>query len=198
MSTAPTPSSSKVRSARSPDIAMSDHSEFLDYAEKESAQTLNDLRAAFNTHFERAIKVLTLLTGGAGAVAAYTVNNWQAFDRSGRWSLLVLGVGWSFAAIMLSAWGMRSRNMGSGPALMEMAKIYGEHAGSPAEPQRSKVAERALLRLRRADLNRRHLQIEEYARAVGEQTEDLRNAVIFAALMPALALACWTISGLLA
>ena len=177
---------------------MSDHSEFLDYAEKESAQTLNDLRAAFNTHFERAIKVLTLLTGGAGAVAAYTVNNWQAFDRSGRWSLLVLGVGWSFAAIMLSAWGMRSRNMGSGPALMEMAKIYGEHAGSPAEPQRSKVAERALLRLRRADLNRRHLQIEEYARAVGEQTEDLRNAVIFAALMPALALACWTISGLLA
>lgn len=177
---------------------MSDHSEFLDYAEKESAQTLNDLRAAFNTHFERATKVLTLLTGGAGAVAAYTVNNWQAFDRSGRWSLLVLGVGWSFAAIMLAAWGMRSRNMGSGPALMEMAKIYSEHAGSPAEPQRAKIAARALLRLRRADLNRRHLQIEEYARAVGEQTEDLRNAVIFAALMPALALACWMITGLVA
>lgn len=171
--------------------AMSDHSEFLDYAENESRKTLDELRAAFNAHFERASKVLTLLTGGAGAVAAYTLNNWQTLGVPGQRALLVLGVGWSFTAIILSTWGMRSRSMGSGPVLTEMTKIYSEQAGNPAQPQNAEIAERALLRLRRAELNRRHLQIAEYARAVGEQTDDLRTAVVFAALMPALALAWW-------
>ena len=52
-----------------PEAAMSEHEKFLAYAEEESRKTLDDLRAAFNAHFERALKVLTLLTGGAGAVA---------------------------------------------------------------------------------------------------------------------------------
>lgn len=172
---------------------MSEHSEFLDYAERESARTLDDLRAAFNTHFERATKVLTLLVGGAGAVAAYAMNNWQQLGRAEQGPLLVLCVGWSVAAIILSIWGMRVRSMGSGPALTEMAKIYAEHAGDPAQPQHADIAESALLRLRRAELNRRHLQIECYAKAVSEQTEDLRVAVVIAAAMPGLALFWWAV-----
>lgn len=174
--------------------AMSGHSEFLDYAERESARTLDDLRAAFNTHFDRAAKVLTLLTGGAGAVAAYSMNNWQTLGQPGRMCLLIIGVGWSVAAINLAIWGMRSHSVSSGCALVEMAQIYTERAGNPAQPQRAEIAESALLTLRRAELNRRHLQIEEYAKAVGRQTESMRAAVILAALMPALAFAWWTIS----
>ncbi len=81
---------------------MSEHGEFLDYAERESRRTLDDLRAAFNAHFERALKVLTLLTGGAGAVLAYAFNHWPGLGLPARAALLVLALGWGVAAVHLA------------------------------------------------------------------------------------------------
>ena len=48
--------------------------------------------------------------------------------------------------------------------------------------------------VRRAELNRRHLQTEAYARAVSEQTTDLRRAVVLSALSPALAISVWAVA----
>ena len=174
--------------------AVSNHVEFLDYADKESRRTLDDLRTAFNAHFERALKVLTLLTGGAGAVVAYTVNNWAQLNPAAQWALLSLALGWSAIAAYLAIWGMRSRQLGSGPKLIAMAAIYTQHAGSATEERPAAAAENALLSVRRAELNRLHLQIQAYAKAVGQQTSDLRLAVVLAALSPALAIATWALA----
>ena len=177
-----------------PEAAMSEHEKFLAYAEEESRKTLDDLRAAFNAHFERALKVLTLLTGGAGAVAAYTVNHWTNIEQPAQWALLVLALGWSGIAAYLATWGMRSRRLGSGPVLTAMTKIYAERAGSMEQPQRADEAAHALRMVRRAELNCRHLQTEAYARAVSEQTTDLRRAVVLSALSPALAISVWAVA----
>jgi len=177
-----------------PAPATSDHEEFLAFAEGESRRTLDDLRAAFAGHFERALKVLTLLTGGAGAVAAYTVNHWSTLDRPAQGALLVLALGWSGIAAYLATWGMRSRSLGSGPVLVAVANVYAQHAGSIEQPQRADKAAHAMRKVRRAELNRRHLQTEAYAQAISEQTIDLRRAVVMAALSPAVAIAVWALS----
>lgn len=180
-----------VDPVEAPKPALSEHKEFLDYAERESRRTLDDLRSAFNGHFERAIKVLTLLIGGAGAVAAYSINNWGRLDTSSQWALLVLVVGWSSVAIYLATYGMRSRRIGAGPMVTALAGTYMQHAGSPMQPQSAETAASALRIVRMAELNREHLQIQAYARAVTSQTRDLRLAVGLAALSPALALGLW-------
>lgn len=181
-----------AKPAEVPKPALSEHKEFLDYAERESRRTLDDLRSAFNGHFERAIKVLTLLIGGAGAVAAYTINNWDRLDAPGQWALLVLVTGWSGVAIYLATYGMRSRRIGAGPMVTAIAGTYMEHAGSPMQPQSKETAASALQIVRMAELNREHLQIQAYAHAVTSQTKDVRLAVGLAALSPALALGLWT------
>ena len=134
------------------------------------------------------------MTGGAGAVAAYTVNHWTNIEQPAQWALLVLALGWSGIAAYLATWGMRSRRLGSGPVLTAMTKIYAERAGSMEQPQRADEAAHALRMVRRAELNRRHLQTEAYARAVSEQTTDLRRAVVLSALSPALAISVWAVA----
>jgi len=180
-----------AKPAEVPKPALSEHKEFLDYAERESRRTLDDLRSAFNGHFERAIKVLTLLIGGAGAVAAYTINNWDRLDTPGQWALLVLVTGWSGVAIYLATYGMRSRNIGAGPIVTALANSYMEHAGNPMQSQTAEVAASALRIVRMAELNREHLQTQAYAQAVTSQTKDLRLAVALASVSPMLALATW-------
>ena len=108
--------------------------------------------------------------------------------------MLVLALGWSGIAAYLATWGMRSRRLGSGPVLTAMTKIYAERAGSMEQPQRADEAAHALRMVRRAELNRRHLQTEAYARAVSEQTTDLRRAVVLSALSPALAISVWAVA----
>ena len=81
-----------------------------------------------------------------------------------------------------------------GPVLTAMTKIYAERAGSMEQPQRADEAAHALRMVRRAELNRRHLQTEAYARAVSEQTTDLRRAVVLSALSPALAISVWAVA----
>ncbi|RZJ62924.1 MAG: hypothetical protein EON49_00515 [Acidovorax sp.] len=173
---------------------MSEHEEFLAYAEEESRRTLADLSAAFASHFERALKVLTLLIGGAGAVAAYTVNNWSSLERPALWALLVLALGWSAIAAYLATWGMRSRLVSSGPDLVGMTNIYLQQAGSMQASTRADEAAQAMRKVRKSEINRRHQQTVAYATAVSEQTTDLRRAVVLAALSPALAIALWAVA----
>ncbi len=173
---------------------MSEHGEFLDYAERESRRTLDYLRAAFNAHFERALKVLTLLTGGAGAVLAYAFNHWPGLGLPARAALLVLALGWGVAAVHLATRGMRARRLGAGAMLTALAGTYSAHVGDPMRAQSATAAARALRVVRMAELNREHLQTQAYARAVGEQTQDLRRAVVLASLVPLLAVAAWALA----
>lgn len=78
--------------------ASATHDKFLDYAEKESRRTLDELRTAFNSHFERSMKVLTLLTGGAGAIAAYVINSSKSIDGVALIALLTLAACWGCVA----------------------------------------------------------------------------------------------------
>lgn len=174
--------------AKSAAPAMSEHSEFLDYAERESRRTLDELRAAFNAHFERALKVLTLLTGGAGAVAAYAINNWAQLSPPAQWALLTLAVCWSGIAVILATRGMRSRRIDAGGAVTAIAATYSNHAGSLVQPQSTDKTSLAMRVVRMAELNREHLQAQTLAQAVSQQTKDLRQAVVSASLAPALAL----------
>jgi hypothetical protein len=174
-----------------PQKSISEHKEFLDYAEREGRRTLDDLRSAFNGHFERAIKLLTLLIGGAGAVATYSINNWERLNAAGQWALLALAMGWGSVAIYLATYAMRSRRIGAGPIVTALAETYIKHAGSPMQPQSAETTASALYIVRMAELNREHLQTQAYARAVTSQTKDLRLAMVLAALSPTLALALW-------
>lgn len=107
------------------------------------------LRAAFNGHFERASKVLTLLIGGAGAVAAYTVNNRVGLEVPARSALLVLTISWSGIAVFLATWGMRSRNIRSGPELTAMVAIYAQYAGGIEHKQDADATAHALRKVRK-------------------------------------------------
>lgn len=171
--------------------AMSEHSEFLDYAEAESRRTLDDIRGAFNSHFDRALKVVTLLIGGAGAVAAYVINNWQRLDVPAQWGLLALVFGWSGVAVFLGTRGMRKRRLDTGANLMTLARTYADSGGNLNHPVSATQAARALQRLRMAELNRAHLQNESYIKAVSEQTRDMRFAVVLASVTPLLSFAVW-------
>jgi hypothetical protein len=182
------------KSNRLPSQGVTEHDEFLAFAEVESQRTLDDLKAAFAGHFERAVKALTLLTGGAGAVVAYTVNHWTTLEVPAKWALLALALGWSGIAAFLAMWGMRSRALRSGPDLMGIATVYAEHSGGIDQPRPRDQVMRAMQVLRMAELNRRHLQTEAYANAISEQTIDLRRAVILATLSPALAIAVWALA----
>lgn len=170
---------------------MSEHSEFLDYAEKESRRTLDELRAAFNAHFERASKVLTLLTGGAGAVIAYAINNWDRHAIPAQLAFLVLALGWGMAAIFLAVRGMRGRSLGAGAMVTALAQTYTEHAGSLMHQESEAKAAHALRMVRMAELNREFLQTQAYSRAVSEQTKDLRSVVTIAAFTPTIAMIVW-------
>lgn len=171
--------------------AMSEHSEFLDYAEKESRRTLDELRAAFNAHFERASKVLTLLTGGAGAVAAYAINNWERHAVPAQMALLVLACGWGMAAIYLAVRGMRGRSLGAGAMVSALAETYTQHAGDLMQQARAEQAAHALRIVRMAELNREFLQTQAYSLAVSQQTKDLRRVVTIAAFTPTIAMMVW-------
>lgn len=173
---------------------MSEHSEFLDYAERESRRTLDELRAAFNAHFERASKVLTLLTGGAGAVAAYAINNWERHAIPAQLALLALALGWGVAAIFLAVRGMRGRSLGAGAMVTALAQTYGLHAGSLMQPETQEKAAHALRVVRMAELNREFLQTQAYSQAVSQQTKDLRRVVTIAAFTPTIAMIVWGVA----
>lgn len=170
---------------------MSEHSEFLDYAERESRRTLDELRTAFNAHFERASKVLTMLTGGAGAVAAYAINNWDRHTIPAQLALLVLALGWGIAGIYLAVRGMRGRNLGAGAMVTALAQTYTEHAGNLMQQESAAKAANALRIVRMAELNREFLQTQAYSTAVSQQTKDLRRVVTIAALTPTIAMIVW-------
>ena len=180
-----------ARLARPPEIAMSEHSEFLDYAERESRRTLDELRVAFNAHFERASKVLTLLTGGAGAVAAYAINNWDRHAIPAQVALLALALGWGMAAIYLAVRGMRGRSLGAGAMVTALAQTYTQHAGSLMQQETADKAANALRVVRMAELNREFLQTQAYSLAVSQQTRDLRCVVTIAAFTPTIAMMVW-------
>ncbi|MDA8455273.1 hypothetical protein M4R22_10920 [Acidovorax sp. GBBC 3334] len=177
--------------ARPATPTMSEHSEFLDYAERESRRTLDELRTAFNAHFERASKVLTLLTGGAGAVAAYAINNWDRHPIPAQLALLVLALGWGMAAIYLAVRGMRGRSLGAGAMVTALAQTYTEHAGSLMQRESAEKAANALRLVRMAELNREFLQTQAYSLAVSQQTKDLRRVVTIAAFTPTIAMMVW-------
>ncbi len=86
---------------------------------------------------------------------------------------------------------MRSRSLASDPGLIGMANVYTQHAGGMEQPQPADDAAHAMRKVRKAELNRLHLQTEAYAKAITEQTKDLRTAVVLAALSPAVAIAVW-------
>lgn len=171
--------------------AMSEHREFLDYAEKESRRTLDELRTAFNAHFERASKVLTLLTGGAGAVAAYAINNWDRHAMPAQLALLALALGWGSAAIYLAVRGMRGRSLGAGAMVTALAQTYTQHAGSLMQKESAEKIAHALRVVRMAELNREFLQTQAYSLAVSQQTKDLRRVVTTAAFTPTIAMMVW-------
>lgn len=175
-------------------VDMSEHGDFLDYAERESRRTLEDLKSSFSSHFERCLKVLTLMTAGAGAISAYIVNNWEGLGRPAQLSLLVLAISWSGAAIYLAVHGMRSRKLGAGAVLTALAETYQKNAGAITQAQPEIDAARAMRVVRVAELNREFLQTQAYASTVIEQTFDLRAAVILASLAPAAAMCVWAIS----
>lgn len=167
------------------------HDKFLDYAERESRRTLDELRTAFNSHFERSMKVLTLLTGGAGAIAAYTINSWKNMDGVALIAIVTLAACWGCVAFYLAVHGMRRRNLDAGASLVAMSETYFKKAGSLSHQMSVEASSEAMVFLRMAELNREYVQTQDYAKAVSMQTWELRNAVVTASLSPLGALLIW-------
>lgn len=157
-----------------------DDDKMLAYLEAECRRTFDDLRMAYNAHFDRAIKVLTLLTGGAGAVAAYTLNQWPDLDAATRVALVCMTISWAMDAIYIATRVMRSRTLDAGADLMQMV----------ANHQKG-----GMLTLRQSELNREHKRIQAFQAAVTQQTRGLRTATVVAAAAPLVAMAlAWGVS----
>ena len=168
-------------------VPMSEHETFFDFAEKEVRRTLDDLRAAFNAHFERSTKVLTLLTAGAGAVAAYTVNEWENQSAPALAALLVMALLWALDAIYLATHVMRSHTMDAGGSLEQIAQTYRGEVDLMT-PQPASLAKDAMRLVRMAELNREQASVNAYSSAVTAQTAGLRRVLVMAAAVPLVAM----------
>lgn len=154
----------------------------LDFMERESAETFKELLRDYAASFERVSKVATALIGGSAALVAYAPT--ADVPLGIRWVLLGVAAAWALAAGVLVLAGARSNRLESGASVRSMQMRYLEEGGV-LEPYDG-GANVALVRLRLAELNRRHEAGEAYAAALNKRAQALNRAIVVAAAAPAL------------
>lgn len=149
----------------------------LDYIERESANTLQELMKEYAATFERYVRLLTLLTGACGALLAFWLGR-TAPSAGLHTALAVLLAGWAWA-VWLLVQSLAARRLDAGAVPGQMVGVYEERAQIDAPPDAD-----ALRWLRLSEFNRREAAIADYIGAIDARAAAFDKALRWACAVP--------------
>lgn len=126
----------RVQGSKKAETSTPDTLNELQFAEKVSAQALADARKSYDALYERVLKLVTLVSGAAGAAGVFVLGKLTANGvPTELWPLAALSSWWFVIAAGVLLRGARSRHMTTGTSGMavgrrftELRTLQGKHA----------------------------------------------------------------------